>query len=116
MTNIYSYGSIHWCLVAFKGKINQAKKRPVFIVDTDEGQTYFFRITSKKGKRHQRKYRPMLQDWKSYGLDKLSYINIEVPLAVIPTNVFNENSFISQATKRDISNLEYYINNLGYKL
>lgn len=116
MANIYSYGSIHWCSVAFKGKTNQTKIRPVFIVDTDSGQTYFFRITSKKGKIHQRKYRPMLQDWKKYGLDKPSYINIEVPLAVTPTNIFNTRSFISQATERDISNLENYIINLGYKI
>ncbi|MDW4486005.1 hypothetical protein QI140_11335 [Staphylococcus saprophyticus] len=113
MDNIYDYGNMHWCVVFFENS-DESKKRPIFVVDNDDGDIYFFRITSQEGLPHQRKYRPPLINWRAYGLDRASYINIEFPLSISEIINFSEATHIAKAKEIDIKNLEFHLRELGY--
>ncbi|WP_336877640.1 hypothetical protein [Staphylococcus nepalensis] len=104
---------MHWCVVFFEGS-DESKERPIFVVDNDDGDIYFFRITSQEGLPHQRKYRPALINWRAYGLDKASYINIEFPLSISEISNFSKSTHIAKAREIDIKNLEFYLRELGY--
>ncbi|MEQ6960758.1 hypothetical protein ABDK36_08185 [Staphylococcus arlettae] len=104
---------MHWCVVFFQGS-EESKKRPIFVVDNEDGDIYFFRITSQKGLDHQRKYRPALLNWRAYGLDKPSYINIEFPLLINDISNFNQATHIAKANEYDIQTLDKHLRNLGY--
>ncbi|KIJ86908.1 hypothetical protein SE00_06440 [Staphylococcus saprophyticus] len=104
---------MHWCVVFFENS-DESKKRPIFVVDNDDGDIYFFRITSQEGLPHQRKYRPPLINWRAYGLDRASYINIEFPLSISEIINFSEATHIAKAKEIDIKNLEFHLRELGY--
>ncbi len=105
---------MHWCLVFFDEPENkgESKQRPIFIVENEGKDIYFFRVTTNKGKQHQRKFRPPLYNWRAYGLEKPSYINIEVPLLIRDISKFTKVTHIAKANRTDIKILEEHINEL----
>ena len=107
---------MHWCIVFFDEPYNKCenKERPIFILERDEEEVYFFRITSNQGEEHQRKYRPPLLNWRAYGLSRPSYINIETPLLVRDLNYFRKATYIARAKDIDIQAVENTLIELGF--
>ncbi|WP_097041730.1 hypothetical protein [Salinicoccus kekensis] len=107
-----SYGSIYRQLLTFDdGK--GSKERPVFVLDSDADDVYFFAISTKKGKEHQRKYRPAFLGWRQSGLTEPSYILIDDPPYILKKSLFTKDKYIGEASDFDINTLESHISDLG---
>lgn len=88
------------------------KCRPILIVEAEENNFSFLKVTSKyknKSENIKKIYYP-LQDWKSEGLKKQSYVDtgtlLNLPIGKVSLN------YVGRLTKKDKTGLTRFIENL----
>lgn len=107
------YGSIYRQQVIFRGN-EGFKVRPVFVLFTDNDDVYFFSISTKPGKDHQKKYRAPILNWRKAGLDKPSYIMLDDPPYILSKSMFTDDKYLGQTIGMDLDMFELHMSSLGY--
>ena len=94
---------------AYVSWIKGGKRRPILIVETEEGAFSFFKVTSKyenKSEKIKKVYYP-LQDWNSEGLYKQSYVDTGSLLRFYVKDV--DLKYVGKLTTRDKRGLARFI-------
>lgn len=96
---------------------NKGKKRPIFVIDSNEDDLTFFNITSKyseKSDKIREKYVPLF-DWKDEGLSKPSYVDLNTAIK-LKNNGKLGFKFIGELTEKDINNVNNSLKEFGYDI
>lgn len=107
-------GSIHWLGMAHENNPHVVQTRPVLILHTNDDIIYYYYITKRSGKPHQRKYRPFITDWRASGLKVPSYIMLKNPPKIADRSDFKSDSYIGDISQKDADNMSDYMGKLGY--
>jgi len=105
------YGSIYRQFVAFDDE-KGGKFRPVFVLFTDSDDVYFYSISTKVGKKHQKRFRSPIYNWRKCGLEEPSYIMIDDPPYILSKSMFTDDKYRGQALEFDIRMLEIHMETL----
>lgn len=90
---------------------NGGKRRPILIIETEENNFSFLKVTSKyknKSEKIKKLYYP-LQDWRDEGLKKQSYIDTGALLSISRSEV--SLNYVGRLTRKDKSGLTRFIEN-----
>lgn len=93
---------------------NGGKRRPILIIETNEDDFSFLKITSKyknKSEKIKSIYYP-LQDWRDEGLRKQSYIDTGTLLNLSKSDV--SLNYVGRLTQKDKIGLTRFIDNLWH--
>ncbi|MCI1974397.1 MAG: MazF family toxin-antitoxin system [Limosilactobacillus sp.] len=91
---------------------NGGKRRPILIIETENNEFYFLKVTSKysnKSERIKKIYYP-LQDWQNEGLKKQSYIDVGTVLNLSKKDVSLK--YVGKLTIKDRKGLAKFIENI----